>query len=329
MKNKTIILFSFLILFASGCKKKSFDPASKSQQDFTGTWTGQLTTFKDNKLTKESCNILIFPEEGEKLLGGIIYLSETRAFREFQFQNGTLYFRVFNTDPTNPNCQNWNLSGYASFIDESTLDLRISGNECGNIGSEYVDWSGSLVQSPVAKDSLPCFTFAKPSNNWTYEVYKENGDSCQIQKLLAIKTGDYQFTGEATHSCDWANPNIPVKWNVSPAEFYIKDDATISKLPISIPIYAKQGAVYPTYTDTDTVTVTLLYSNQMVNTVAGNFACRQFRFTETMNDTTGLRLTRTTYLWLHEHYGIIKHLVIAPVYKTDIKLQTLKAKNFQ
>jgi hypothetical protein len=329
MKNQLILLFSALILLGTGCKKKSFDPTAMSQQDFIGTWTGQLTTFKNNKLTKEHGNILIFPEEGGTLLGGIIYLSETRAFREFQFQNGTLYFRVFNTDPTSPTCQNWNLSGYASFLDETTLDIRISGNECGSIGSEYVDWSGSMNRSSAVKDSLPCFTFAKTSNNWTYEVYKDNGDSCQVQKLLAQKTGDYQFTGESTHSCGWANQNIPVKWNVSPAEFFIKEDATISSLPITIPIYAKQGVVYPSYFNSDTVTLTLLYSNQTVNTAIGNFNCNQYRFTETITDTTGQRLNRMTYLWVEYHYGIIKHLVIDPVYKTDIKLQLLKAKNFQ
>jgi hypothetical protein len=36
-----------------------------------------------------------------------------------------------------------------------------------------------------------------------------------------------------------------------------------------------------------------------------------------------------TYLWVEYHSGIIKHLVINPVYKTDIKQQLLKAKNFQ
>jgi len=326
MKNHLIILiFSALIIFTASCKKKSFDPMTKGQGDFIGTWTGTLTAFKNNKLIKETGNFLIFPEEGGNLLGGIIYLSETRVFRQFQFQNGTLYFRVVNTDPSNPVCQNWNLSGYASFSDESTMEIRISGNECGIAGSEYVDWSGTLVQSSVKKDSLSCFTFAKAGNNWTYEVAKQNGDSCHIQKLVAIKTGDYNFTGESTHTCGWTNQNIPLKWILTPAEFVIGDDATIIDHPITIPVYAKQGVVYKTILNQDTVTLTLLYSNVIVNTSAGTFACNQYKYTEPVISDS-IQTTRTAFLWLDYHSGIIQHLVVNPLNDQDIKSQILTAK---
>ncbi|MCX6277514.1 MAG: hypothetical protein NT004_05395 [Bacteroidetes bacterium] len=328
MKNHpAIILFSALIILTSSCKKKSFDPMTKSQGDFIGTWTGTLTTFKNNKQMKETGNFLIFPEEGGTLLGGIIYLSETRVFRQFQFQNGTLYFKVFNTDPSSPVCQNWNLSGYASFIDEITMDIRISGNECGNPGSEYVDWSGTLVQSPATKDTLPCFTFAKATNNWTYQVIKKSGDTCQIQKLIAQKTGDYFFTGESTHSCGWTNQNIPLKWNLTPAEFLIQDDATISIHPISIPIYAKPGVVYKTNLNQDTVTLTLLYTDVVVTTAIGDFICNQYIYTEPVAAVQG-KITRSAYLWLNFHNGIIQQLVVNPVNDPDIKMQILTAKNF-
>ena len=36
--------------FLAGCSKDSFDPASKSRQDFEGTWTGSISTFKNSKL---------------------------------------------------------------------------------------------------------------------------------------------------------------------------------------------------------------------------------------------------------------------------------------
>ena len=97
-KYPTLLLLSILILLTAGCKKKSFDPTSKSPSDFIGTWEGTLTTFKNNTLMKETGNFLIYPEEGGTLLGGIIYLSETRVFKQFQFANGTLYFRVYNTN---------------------------------------------------------------------------------------------------------------------------------------------------------------------------------------------------------------------------------------
>lgn len=324
-----IFLVPALLLLLTTCKKAGFDPMSKSQSDFIGTWSGTLTAFKNNKLIKQSGLFLIYPEEGGTLLGGIIYLSETRVFREFQFQNGTLYFKVFNTDPDNASCQNWNLGGYASFSESDKMEIRISGNECGLIGSEYVDWSGTLVSSPVKKDSLACFTFAKTGNNWTYKITKNDGDSCELLKLLGVKSGDYAFSGESTHQCGWPLTNIPVKWTVTPSNFTIRTDMTLVNHEISIPVYAKYGVTYKSYPSPDTVTLTLLDTNKVVTTIAGTFFCNYYKYTETGYRDDGVRNTRTSYLWLNYHYGVIKQEVINPFDSTWIVKQSLKAKNFQ
>lgn len=329
MKRTIILLLApIMIFFADACKKKSFDPMSKSQSEFIGTWTGTLTTFKNNKVMKESGVFLIYPEEGGTLLGGIMYLNETRVFKQFQFANGTLYFNVINNDPSNPSCQNWKLGGYASFSSDDRLEIRISGNECGLAGSEFVDWSGTLAPSPVRKDSLPCFTFAKTGNNWTYSVDKETGNSCEILKLIGAKEGDYTFTGEATHGCGWPLTIIPFRWTVTPSIFKLTKDATLVNHELEIPVYAKYGAIYKTFPYPDTVTLTLLDTNYAVTTIAGTFFCNHFRYTET-GTRYGVRQTRTSDLWLNFRYGIIKHEVTNPFDSTGIVLQNLKDKNFQ
>jgi hypothetical protein len=271
---------------------------------------------------------MIFPEEGGATLGGIIYLSETRVFKEFQFEHGTLYFRVLNTDPTNPSCQNWNLSGYVSFLDENTLDMRISGNECGFVGSEYVDWGGSLTKKPSGQDSLYYFSFGKSGNQWVYKVIKKNTDSCQLTKLLAVKSGNYIFTGETTHGCNWPSQNIPLNWSISPAAFTVENDVTLSAHPVTIPVYAKKGAIYPTVINSDTVTVTLLNTNQLITNAAGSFYCSQFQFTEPVLDTTGQRYQRITQIWLHQRQGIILQQVLNPARNTDPESMMLVSKNF-
>ena len=320
-----ILICATIVITLAGCKKKSFDPASKGQSDFVGTWTGTLTSFKNNKLVKETGTFLIFPAEGGTGLDGIIYLSETRSFKQFQFTSGTLYFRVANTDPASAFCQNWNLSGYASFTDETTMTIRISGNECGLSGNEYVDWSGTLGSLPTKADSLPCFTFARESNNWTYNVGKKNGDSCHYQKLLATKSGTYNFNGETTHNCDWMATNIPVKWTVNPAEFIITDDATLTNHPITVPIFALPGVVYTSLVANDTVTLSLIKKNDTVTCLAGTYLCNKYRYTETVASGAG-RTTRSAYLWLHYHFGIIRQTVDNPVNATDVKTLLLKTK---
>lgn len=320
-----VLVVITILALMQGCKKKEFDPSAKSAPDFLGTWTGELTTFKDNVLSKERGIVMIYPEEGGSTLSGIIYLKEIRAFKQFQFQGGTLYFKVVNNNPDNPLCKTWNLSGYASFSDESTLDFRITGNECGYIGNEYVEWAGSLRLSPETQDSLEYFSFTQPSNNWTYKVEKVTGDTCQLQKLLATQTGFYLFNGESTHTCGWPATNIPLKWMVNPAEFTVFNDATLVRHELTIPVWALPGVIYTRRTTTDTITLTLLDKENSVVTDAGTFLCNRYRYSETIAH-DGIRTTRTSYLWVDYRNGIIRHEVVNPTDTTGIISEVLKSK---
>ncbi|MEI7660941.1 MAG: hypothetical protein WCK34_02025 [Bacteroidota bacterium] len=322
-----IILCVVIMAPFAGCKKKQgFDPMAKGRNDFIGTWTGSISTFKNNKLLKESGNVMIYLES-ESSLTGILFMNETIVFHEFQILNGTLYFKIPCNDPLNPTCQNWSLGGYAVFTEEGKIDIRISGNQCGPFGSEYIDWNGSLVKTVISADSIPYNSFAKTGNSWTYKTTLKNGDTCQVQKQINSGSSNFVFQGVSTQTCGWNGSSIKLKWVVSPASFSILTDSTFCLSSFDFPINAKPGVVYSSILHNDTNTVSLLDTNLLVKTDAGNFYCNRFRYTEPVISGDG-RIIKRTLLWLNNRYGVIRQEVENPVDSTDVQVQVLSAKNF-
>ncbi|MCX6305837.1 MAG: hypothetical protein NT040_12810 [Bacteroidetes bacterium] len=328
MKSYFLIFISAMLLIQfSGCKKKSFDPTSKTQDNFIGTWKGSISTFKDNKLLKEYGTVVIYPNSATGFLQGIIFMKETNVFNEFQFVDGTMYFNVENTDPASPFCQNWSLGGYAVFTADGILDIRITGNECGQVGSEFINWVGTLEQTGAIADSVKYYDFAKSGNLWNYKVTLKNGDTCQLSKQIIQAGTNYLYSGTLNQNCGWTGQTLTFKWNVSPALFSVISDSTLSYKPFTLPINAKPGVVYSSYISSDTTTVTLLDTNLVINTPAGNFNCVRFRYTEPVN--TGiLKVTKTSYFWLNNRYGIVKQEVANPTDSTDVQNMVLISKGF-
>ncbi|MDP1622315.1 MAG: hypothetical protein Q8M08_08240 [Bacteroidales bacterium] len=328
MKRYIFILISVTLLLPfTGCKKKSFDPTSKSREDFAGIWKGSISTFKSNKLLKEYGTVVIYSEPVTQLLTGILFMKETNIFREFQFVDGTLYFKVDNNDPASPLCQNWNLGGFAVFSEEGIFDIHITGNECGQLGSEFVNWVGSMTKTAVAQDSVKYYSFVKSGNSWTYKVTQWNGDSCEVQKQATQISLTYLTNGTTSQTCGWSGQSMTFTWNVSPSAFKILNDSSLCTKPFTFPINAKLGVVYSTYVNNDTTTVTLVDSNLVITTPAGVFPCSRFKYTEPVYS-GGAKIQRTSYIWLNNLYGIIKHQVQNPVDLTDIQYQVLISKNF-
>ncbi len=328
MKKYLLILICATVLIPfAGCKKDSFDPTGKSQNDFIGTWNGSISTFKNNKLVIEYCTVEIYPDAGGTYLSGIIFMQETNVFHEFQFIDGTLYFNVVNNDPSNPFCQAWSLGGYAVFKAESEIELNISGNECGDLGDEFISWSGALKSSQLSSDSLKYYNFAKNGNKWTYSVTLLNGTTCQVEKQINLVPSDYLFSGLIAQTCGWAGQNASFSWNVTPDAFSVITDSTLSNKPFTLPINAKPGVIYRTYVNNDTTTVTLVDTSQILSTPAGIFPCWKFKYTEPVYFGSN-KVTRTAYLWLNSAYGIIRQEVSNPVNSTDVITQVISSKNF-
>ncbi len=328
MKNYLLILISLIFLMPfTGCKKKSFDPTVKTHEDFIGTWKGTISTFKNNQLLKENGTIYLYPDAATGKLSGILFMKETNVFHEFQFVDGTVYFKIVNNDPENPICQNWSLGGYIVFSADNTLDIRINGNECGQSGSEFISWAGSMGKIVVSPDSVKYYNFGKTGNDWTYKVILKTGDSCQVQKQINTGSASFLYNGATTHSCGWAAQSMTFSWRVAPDAFSIVNDSTLGNKPFVFSIDAKPGVVYRTTINLDTTTVTLLDTNQVVITPSGNFKCAWFRYTEPVYSGL-LKTNRTSYIWLNNIYGVIKQEVINPVDSTDVQSQLLSTKNF-
>ena len=328
MKSYLLILISviFIIPF-SGCKKKSFDPTGKSREDFIGTWKGTITTFKNNQLLKEDGVVMIYPDAGNTTLSGTLFMKETSVFHEFQFVDGTLYFKIVNNNPNSPFCQNWSLGGYAVFPEDGKIDIHISGNECGEVGNEYVNWVGTMMPAQVSPDSLRYYNFATTGNLWNYKVTLKNGDTCHALKQAGQVSAGFLVTGLTTQSCGWSGQNMAFKWEVSPTRFIIMNDTTLSYKSFTFPINAMPGVTYSTYSNNDTMTVTLLDSNLFITTPAGDFNCGRFRYTEPVYAGSS-KVTKTAYLWLNTKYGVIRQEVQNPVDSNDVQVQVLSSKNF-
>ncbi len=328
LKNYLLILISVICIIPfSGCTKKSFDPTTKSREDFIGTWQGSVSTFKNNKFVKEYGTIVMYPDETGNALSGIFFLKANSIFHEFQFVNGTLYFKVVNSDPANLLCQNWNLGGYAIFTSENTIEVNISGNECGQVGEEYIEWSGSVLKTVVASDSVEYYNFGKNGNTWTYQVTLWDGSSCQVERKIDQVSSGYLFSGPVSQTCNWTGQNLTFKWEVAPDNFSNVNDTLLSNRPFSLPINAKPGVVYSTYVKHDTITLTLLDTNLLISTPAGSFKCAVFRYSEPVYPNK-FKVNRISYFWINNLAGIVRHRVENPVYVTDVSVEELISKNF-
>jgi hypothetical protein len=117
------------------------------------------------------------------------------------------------------------------------------------------------------------------------------------------------------------------RWGVSPSEYSILIDSTLCEKSFTFPINAKPGVVYRRIVNSDTTTVTLLDTNFVLPTPAGTFTCFRYRYTEPVYSGV-TKTTRTSYLWLNNKYGVVKHEVLNPLEADDILVQVLTAKNF-
>ena len=323
-----ILTIPILLAALAGCSKDSFDPASKTRSDFMGTWKGTISTFKDNKLMKESGSVYIYPVKGGSAAAGILFMSETQVLEEFQFVDGTLYFKVKNNDPESPFCQKWSLGGYAVFTSEKEIELHITGNECGQVGNEYVNWVGTLGTATVPADSVLYFNFAAASRSWTYHSTLLDGDTCRVVKQISASPAEFSFTGATTDTCGWSGTGYNLKWTVTPAAFTIQLDSNLCEKQVNLAIDAKMGVIYRSIlSGTDTVTVKLADTSTFVTTPAGTFQCDLYQYTEPV--TVGsTRYTRYSRIWLNNLHGIIRHEVQNQASTTGVTMQVLTGKNF-
>jgi hypothetical protein len=207
------------------------------------------------------------------------------------------------------------------------MDISITGNECGQVGNEFVNWEGTIRSATLPPDSIKYYCFANSGNIWNYTVTLKNGESCMVTKQTPQPGLNYNFFGTIVQNCGWTGQAMTFMWTVTPAVFAIQKDSTISLNPVAFPINAKPGVVYSSYLNTDTITVTLVDTNLNLNTPAGNFMCMKYQYTEPVYS-GALKIKKIAYLWVNTRYGVIRQEVSNPVDSTDVRVQELLSKTF-
>jgi hypothetical protein len=320
------LVTGLMILLSAGCKKDTpYYPSQATLNDFSGTWTGSLTTFKNNHLyTKEGTIIFYFPA-GSDRLAGILTLDQIYALTEIQLRNGTYYFQMLNSDTTNPYCTNWNISGYAQLSTADKMHVVISGKECGQVGKEWVNYEGDFLLSSPTPDSTQYFSFAGAGHHWTYNVLTLGGDSCQMDYETTDGTGSL-FTGFMTNNCSLPWGSRPLRWDVTPLHFLILSDAGTKVVQYAFHIDQDLNVPYFYYPGKDTNIVTLLGIDS-VYVEAGAFACSRYRLERRLHTDSTYTLDKGI-LFLSNISGVIKYQSTLLNDPNDIVLQELTSKNF-
>lgn len=318
----------FLIIHFSGCKKcDCFDSAKYGPNDFIGTWKGSISTFKENKPIKKSGEVIIYSAGGGSNLVGIINMDGVNRIIGTQFNNGFWYFDVICSDTLNPECSNWNLTGFAVFSGELHVDLHIAGNECGKLGKQFVSWEGALDKYSDTPDSAVYYNFGKQGSTWDYIINKKNTDTCILQQKITDIPSAGLFDGTVTNNCGWPWQHKFFHWYLDPVMYSIYDESGSGAIVASFPIDVTPGRVYTYIHGSDTTQVMLVSRYDEVTVPAGKFNCSKYQIIESAD--TALTDTKTTYfLWLSNQYGIIKKEVSNPVGPDDISTQILLSKNF-
>lgn len=329
MKRISIICIIILLLAAldfTGCKKSKFDSTKASKSDFVGTWQGSISTFRHNQTEIKTGNLLIFFTASQYSLTGLLILDETNIIQMTQFNTGTFYFSAICNDPENVQCQNWSLAGFAKLEEQGRMNLYISGNICGPLGDQFVDYSGTMTQISPNPDSSALYTFARAGRQWKYKVTFVNNDTCEVQDILTSAGPPEIYQDQNLNSCGWQPPSYSAYWYASPLYFqyiYSPDPSTvIANFPIDALVNMQRIYI----NDPDTTYMTLVTESENVSSPAGTFNCRKFRM-ECRVHSAGNHLV-SGYYWLNKQYGIIRYEPLITTQLTDISKKELLSKNF-
>ena len=106
MKTSKIVFFLLitgLIFPETSCKKSdSYDSSKAVTGDFIGTWTGKVSTFKNNHTIVLAGDIVFYYEPDGTTVSGLMSLDKVYLIIPFQLANGTYYFSVVNSDTLDP-----------------------------------------------------------------------------------------------------------------------------------------------------------------------------------------------------------------------------------
>jgi hypothetical protein len=321
-----LLIIAGMIFILPGCKKEpSFNSSSAVPDDYIGTWRGTIRTFKDNERKTSSGDLTIMRSSDGSTLRGIMMLNQTNLLMETKFSAGLFYFYMRPNDSLNPSCLNWNMAGFAKITEAGKISINIAGNECGDLGFQFVKWEGELIQVNTQPDPETYYSFASSGNQWNYRIIMDNGDTCTYNQELAC-TGINQFQANTSSFCSFQGGSGSNFWESDPAKLIIYENAARTVIENYFRLDALENTFYSWTNGVDTLTVTLEAKSELIDVPAGSFKCARFRQVTKLHSEG--EVTREGLIWINNAAGIVRYESIYETDATYVKTKVLVSKNF-
>ncbi len=325
--NKFGLVFLGILFLFTGCKKtETFKSEDATYADFSGTWRGVITTFKDNERRQQNGTLMIYSTDKGQTLSAILSMDNINMGMQTLFNNGIYYFKLTANDTIDPYCLNWNLAGFAKLSAHNEMELNLAGNECGEPGDEFVKWEGNMIRVSEGIDESACYSFAKAGNKWEYRNYLSSGDT--VTSILEITTEVSQGVFQGNTSVQTGNQvqNNTFTWSVSPGRFNVDSDGSGQTFNGLFRLDAPLAKPYTCINGNDTLSMTLMAINQEVDLSCGIF--RAVKFRQEVISANPAAEKRITVIWLVNRIGIIRTQVLAEDGTTVLEVKELVNKNF-
>jgi hypothetical protein len=323
------LAISFCLVFSisSGCKKEEgFDSKTVQISQMTGTWRGEVTSFKNYERVEKSGDILLEENPVNGLLDGLFSMGEVHFLTGFQFVDGVFYFSLLCSDTLNPTCYNWNLSGYVFLRDEHLMEMHLAGFECGQLGKQFATYEGTLMRINPGPDPSVFYSFAAVGHQWTYINILENGDTCSVTKEIVAEPATNLFTVNETITCSGVPSTDQYNWTVERYVFSAMQGTSGAIISHTFYIDAPVENPFVFIAGNDTTILTLKVTSEAIKVPAGTFTCDRFLIDQRIH--TDVPVYIYGYLWLSKPYGIIQFESLIPQDSSAVAFQKLTSRNF-
>jgi chitodextrinase len=202
-------------------EKINFNTSAKAS-DFAGIWTGNATFSAASGEGGTCSTVLTLSLNGNQLTGILSGSNCTSGHMDTSnfpgtVTNGIFTFYLPNSEPSNPDCANWNMPFFVTLSsDLTTLNLYSSGKVCSHAGGQPGSLIGTLTKQQCNQTSI--------NGNWTCSTMQsdvcDGGTSTMNLNLngnqIAVNTQDFNmvttyanntFTLDVSHVDPFADPS--------------------------------------------------------------------------------------------------------------------------
>ena len=148
----TVVCLGLVTIIGTGGGSSSNNGSSgdpiddATMNDFVGTWAGNIEFTSDTESFTEpiTLNVSI---EGDNLVGMLVFDDGESDILTGTVSNGMWHFDIISSDPSDPDCANWDVSGISELFDDfNEMEISASGTFCGAGGGQQGSFVGTLYR---------------------------------------------------------------------------------------------------------------------------------------------------------------------------------------